>query len=252
MLAQDREHARDRRNPPWARDELMLALDLYLREGQLDHADPRVVELSTLLNALPIHTDRPGNEKFRNANGVAMKLANFAALDPRYLGAGLRAGGRQDADVWAVYSPRPDLLHNLVGQLRERSHAEDGFPVAAEEDEDVVVEGRLLYRLHRARERDREIIKRKKQSVLARTGCLSCEVCDFDFKVAYGDLGDGFSECHHVVPLSIAGHSETRTRDLAIVCSNCHRMLHSRLGWTTPSDLRGLVVNRRMGQTLPG
>lgn len=57
-----------KRNPSWARDELILALDLYLREGQLDAADPSVIELSAVLNALPIHTDRPDREKFRNPN----------------------------------------------------------------------------------------------------------------------------------------------------------------------------------------
>ena len=59
------------RNPNWARDELILALDLYLQEGQLDVSHPKVIELSNLLNSLPIHTDRLNNEKFRNPNGVA-------------------------------------------------------------------------------------------------------------------------------------------------------------------------------------
>ena len=89
-----------KRNPSWARDELILALDLYLREGQLDAADPSVIELSAVLNALPIHTDRPDREKFRNPNGVAMKLANFAALDPGYPGVGLaKLNGRVRSPV---------------------------------------------------------------------------------------------------------------------------------------------------------
>lgn len=35
---------------------------------------PEVIELSALPNALPIHTTRPDAEKFRNPNGVALKL----------------------------------------------------------------------------------------------------------------------------------------------------------------------------------
>jgi 5-methylcytosine-specific restriction protein A len=58
-------------------------------------------------------------------------------------------------------------------------------------------------------------------------GRLACEVCNFDFGVVYGELGTGFAECHHKLPLS-EGVRRTRLEDLAIVCSNCHRMLHRR------------------------
>jgi 5-methylcytosine-specific restriction protein A len=68
------------RNPPWTTDEVILALDLYFREGQLDDTDPKVSELSGVLNALPVNTGTQYETTFRNANGVAMKLANFAAL----------------------------------------------------------------------------------------------------------------------------------------------------------------------------
>lgn len=63
-------------NPVWARDELLLALDLYLSQGQLDDTHALVIEVSELLNRLPIHTVRPDLERFRNANGVALRLAN--------------------------------------------------------------------------------------------------------------------------------------------------------------------------------
>ena len=70
------------RNPPWSRDELILALNLYLQAGKLNPNDSRVIELSTLLNRLPIHTIKPDEEKFRNPNSIVLKLANFRALDP--------------------------------------------------------------------------------------------------------------------------------------------------------------------------
>jgi restriction endonuclease Mrr len=38
------------RNPSWVVDELILALDLYLREGQLAKSDGHVVDLSAILN----------------------------------------------------------------------------------------------------------------------------------------------------------------------------------------------------------
>ncbi len=56
---------------------------------------------------------------------------------------------------------------------------------------------------------------------------LKCEVCDFDFAVTYGELGNEFAECHHTKPVATMKHGEkTRQEDLSIVCANCHRMLH--------------------------
>ena len=45
-----------------------------------------------------------------------------------------------------------------------------------------IQEGKLLMRVHRFRERDRKIIKLKKEKVFKNTGSLKCEGCDFDFK----------------------------------------------------------------------
>lgn len=46
-------------NPPWARDELILALELYFREpsacGSKTHSE--VIKLSEILNKLPIRPD---------------------------------------------------------------------------------------------------------------------------------------------------------------------------------------------------
>jgi 5-methylcytosine-specific restriction protein A len=66
---------------------------------------------------------------------------------------------------------------------------------------------------------------------------LSCEVCAFDFARTYGKLGEGFIEAHHILPLAEAGTATTKPADLALVCSNCHRMLHRAKPWLTPEAL---------------
>lgn len=98
------------RNPPWSRDELILAMNLYLAEGLLDDRDPLVTELSARLQELGIHTQLPDPTRFRNPNGVALKLANFASLDPAHEGVGMRSIGRGDREVWDEFLGRPDDL----------------------------------------------------------------------------------------------------------------------------------------------
>lgn len=106
-------------------------------------------------------------------------------------------------------------------------------------------EGRELLRLHRRRERSPKAVRRKKETVLAASGKLLCEVCDFDFAVAYGDLGVGFAECHHRVPLAqLKVERRIRLSELAIVCANCHRMLHRR-PMCSVEELRKIVLSCR-------
>ena len=49
------------RNPAWAYDELVLALDVYVRvpRARIDKGDPALGELSEILRTLPLHPDRP-------------------------------------------------------------------------------------------------------------------------------------------------------------------------------------------------
>lgn len=80
---------------------------------------------------------------------------------------------------------------------------------------------------HFRRERNLRIVNEKKRQALASQHRLKCEVCGFDFQYFYGDRGSDFCEVHHISPLSNTEREvETSLADLAIVCSNCHRMLH--------------------------
>ena len=108
------------RNPPWNREELILALDTYLHNGPLHKEHPTVEELSHLLNRLGQGVPHPDPERFRNPNGVAMKLANFAALDPNYDGTGFAHGGRRDAEIWDEFHNDPERLARAVRAIREQ------------------------------------------------------------------------------------------------------------------------------------
>jgi len=229
------------RNPSWTRDELILALDLYLRERRvLEETDEQVVELSGLLNELPIHAQR-GVGNFRSPDAVVMKLANFRALDPQSPSAGLASGGRLDREVWASLAEDPDQTARLASAIR----AARATAAPATEDEDGVPEGRLLFRLHRARERDPALAAKQKAEVRRRVGRLACEACGVEPTELYGDRGRAVLECHHRLALAEGVERRTHLADLALVCANCHRALHSARPWLSPESLRDQLRCRR-------
>lgn len=58
-----------------------------------------------------------------------------------------------------------------------------------------------------------------------------CMACGFSFEEKYGGIGKGFAEVHHMIPLADFGVRETDPlRDLAVLCANCHRMVHRTKG----------------------
>jgi 5-methylcytosine-specific restriction enzyme A len=234
------------RNPPWKRDELILALDLYLKHkpGRLSASHPKVIELSRILNTLPIHVDRPDAARFRNANGVYMKLSNFLRCDPNYSGRGLTRGNRDEKHVWDEFASQPDRLATTAAAIRSRA----GKPPSTEttslpmDDEEEFPEGTLLFRSHRSRERNGTLVKRARDRFLRDYGKLVCAVCGFDFAARYGHVGAGYIECHHTVPISdLTPGAKTKLRDLIPLCSNCHRMVHRRRPWLSASELAALL-----------
>lgn len=99
--------------------------------------------------------------------------------------------------------------------------------IAPIDDEEAYSEGIKSYQRHKKSERSAKVIRIAKLNRLKETGKLECEVCTFDFTSRYGELGEGFIEAHHTLPVSQMGDNhKTKPEDLALVCSNCHRMLH--------------------------
>jgi len=172
-----------------------------------------------------------------------MKLCNFLALDPSYHGKGLELGGHREQEVWNEFHANQAALRRLAEAIKTGARTAAVKPEAAEdEDENAFPEGKVLYRMHRARERSRKLVQAAKALALKRTGRLACAVCDFDFARAYGAVGDGYIECHHALPLSeFKTERTTRVADTALLCSNCHRMVHRRRPWLRLVDLGSLL-----------
>ena len=113
-----------------------------------------------------------------------------------------------------------------VGEIRKKA---DDLEISDYEDNSFP-EGKHIERLHKTRERSSRAVKEAKRRYAKKhNGKMPCEVCGFDFSKIYRDRGKYFIEAHHKIPLGELRKNqtlETKVEDLAMVCSNCHRMLH--------------------------
>jgi len=156
------------RNPPWAEEELILALDLYIRSGLLDKSHPDVKELARVLRSLSIHPERPDPERFRNPNGVELKLANFAAIDPNHDGQGMRRSGKRDAEVWERYASDEDALTVAASAIRETHTLPVAVPAepTSAQVEEVPVEAQHVEQFQVSPPNHADVAHRKEQSLV--------------------------------------------------------------------------------------
>src|SRR5688572_28409689 len=88
----------------WSREELIIAFNLYLKLpfGRMHRSNPDVVHLATIIGRTP--------------SAVAMRLTNFASVDPfhRKRGiSGLTGGAKQCQPIWDEFN------HNKEGLIFE-------------------------------------------------------------------------------------------------------------------------------------
>lgn len=236
----------------WTWDEHVLALELYLSNPTSPPGKDsgQVAAVSALLNRLGQRRGIERSDTYRNANGVYMKMMNFRRFDPAFTASGkvgLTRGNHLEEAVWAEFANDPVAL-GLAAHTIRSAIADDAVDLVSAEASPEAEEGGLILRLHLSRERSRKLIQRKREQAQSKLGRLACEACDFDFSDRYGDLGQGFIEVHHRIPVaSLAPGSKTRLDDLALVCANCHRMLHRKKALLSVEDLRSLISNATRG-----
>ncbi|MDG1154243.1 MAG: HNH endonuclease [Alphaproteobacteria bacterium] len=234
----------------WTNDELILSMALYL-ESKSKYKDipanaPELQDLSDLFRKLYISLGEQLTEKTRSAKSIYARMQNFKSVDPDYLGKGLVGGGKGFRNIWnEYYNNQQDLFsiaNSIKKNLMELSSEKQIKILPPAEFEEEAFEGRLLSRIHNYKERNKKIVKTKKEWAMDNFGKLECESCNFDFAVKYGILGTGFIECHHIKPISsLHEKSKTKLEDLALVCSNCHRMIHRKKPWKTIQEMKSLT-----------
>lgn len=107
-------------------------------------------------------------------------------------------------------------------------------------------EGKIVERRHKARERNSELIESAKKIFKKTNGHLNCQICNFNFEEYYGTLGKDFIEAHHTIPVSeMTEGYQTKIEEIALVCSNCHRILHRRRPWLKIDELKKIKKHEK-------
>lgn len=107
------------------------------------------------------------------------------------------------------------------------------------QDEEKYFEGKQKQRFVNYYERNQDL-----RAAAVKYHGVTCKVCGFDFGKVYGDRGKDYIEVHHLIPVSTL-KEETKVdpkKDMTVLCSNCHRMIHRRQDQVlTPEKLKSLM-----------
>ena len=104
------------KNPPWNREELILALDLYfaIDYGQMHGTHPQVKALSNLLSLM-----NKDSGFSRSPGSVSLKLANFKRIDPDFDGKGMTGGAQLEERIWEEYSQDKIKLQKNANDIKK-------------------------------------------------------------------------------------------------------------------------------------
>ncbi len=208
----------------FTRDEVILALDVLYSAGEerLSAQSSAIVELSDLLNRLPIHPVANRGKIFRNPHGVWGQLYVFI----RSCKTGKRDPdvGSKFYDIAEEFEGRHDELHAIAYAIRSNLDYYNAFPFGSEVEMDGFPEGALLGHLHRVVEiRDGSKIKPADR-------CCICQVGTQDIYKNDTNL----ITMHLCVPVTeLIVQNRYHEGDFIAVCPNCHSALHRYRPWLT-------------------
>lgn len=131
-------------------------------------------------------------------------------------------------------------LENCIFNLLNKT---DSFDIEPKTEHEAKTEGGERVFVSTKRERHPKL---RKEAL--RLHGYTCMGCNFNFEEFYGELGKGFIEVHHIVPLSEAGIRKTNPEtDLIVLCANCHRIVHRKNGiCLSLSELKWHIMNQAL------
>jgi predicted HNH restriction endonuclease len=155
-----------------------------------------------------------------------------------------------------------EIISNILNELPHYIVKEDGSTLLSQsnvtpsllKDKKISSESQLLKFLEGGEEiyREKKVQKRntKLRAEAIKQNGYSCYVCGFNFEDIYGNYGRGYIEVHHLKLLAATKEKIiTTVEDVAVVCSNCHSVLHRQGIEPMPIDeLKKIVKEKKLGR----
>lgn len=108
-----------RGNPPWTREEIVLALDLYFDLAKpVKRRDPRILQLSADFKRMAAARGVDGGPNLRNPTSVYFKMNNFLELDSAYKGTGFHNYSELDQRIWNEFERARPALRQEAARIR--------------------------------------------------------------------------------------------------------------------------------------
>ena len=217
----------------WRWDELIIVGFNFRRDGLTSESSISLVKET--LSLLRIYSYRFHQLKPKTSKDIQVLVKSFQEIQ-------ISAKNHILENVLAYIEGNKRLVENFILTLNafflEHKEILEFFQIDIEGGS----EGKSRISFHRFRERNQKIILAKKNLFIKENGSLFCEACNFDFHSVYGDRGRNFAEVHHNIPLSNTYEvTRTKLKDLSILCSNCHRIIHRGEPWLTMKELQNII-----------
>lgn len=148
-----------------------------------------------------------------------------------YMGSNARFNARKDVidgitKIEFDSDHRKKIAHVLMRTSANKKFRRANVEIDPVDNDPDIEEGSLRTRAHQYRERSIKLRNRKIRAVRKARGELCCEACNFSFEKQYGNKIGDFCEVHHRKGFAASGVATPKLKDLAVLCANCHRMIH--------------------------
>jgi 5-methylcytosine-specific restriction protein A len=219
---------------------------LSLNQGIADKRDQFGLGVSReiLRDQAKLFKDKLGSDKLREfSDTLDLKLDSIPkATTSRRLGLAYEAGNiaskfysmeslPDDKELVGDVMKMLEIYFSLFEEVSLKEANSDLFQEVSlkkeakkNEVERELFEDPTKYRLHRVTERNQTLSKKVKK-----LQGYECKACGFDFESRYGEIGRGYIEAHHNVPISKLSGAKIQLdplKDFTVLCSNCHSMIH--------------------------
>ena len=192
--------------------------------------DPRIIELSDLLNRLPIVSQTSRSEKFRNVAGISQQISRF-----RQVILNDKTSSHMGTIFFRVYEEfeyNMEKLHLIAQAIRQ---CESVLYENMVDTEPSFFEGVILGRVHRHWEHVKGpvFIEREKK-------CCVCGICqDHIYQVSENVK---LLEPHFLrPPETYSADMDFGWVDFIPVCPNCHHILHQIRPWLCSNDVKKIL-----------